>query len=154
MTSNTFITFNVYSCCNWCLSQLNAERMILINGDLKKIFAGGITYEKVIQKIAASIMAVSAIAVGAVSMTASAYSPTITKSFGSSAKATLYADSSYAYGTTTCSGKDCTVSVTYHGTTKYGSGYGYANAKNSASGSGTRASSYHTAGGYSTNISY
>lgn len=31
MTSNTFITFNVYSCCNWCLSQLNAERMILIN---------------------------------------------------------------------------------------------------------------------------
>lgn len=77
-----------------------------------------------------------------------------TKSFGSSAKATLYADSSYAYGTTTCSGKDCTVSVTYHGTTKYGSGYGYANAKNSASGSGTRASSYHTAGGYSTNISY
>lgn len=62
--------------------------------------------------------------------------------------------SSYAYGTTTCSGKDCTVSVTYHGTTKYGSGYGYANAKNSASGSGTRASSYHTAGGYSTNISY
>ena len=37
MTSNTFITFNVYSCCNWCLSQLNAERMILINGDLKKI---------------------------------------------------------------------------------------------------------------------
>ena len=46
MTSNTFITFNVYSCCNWCLSQLNAERMILINGDLKKIFAGGITYEK------------------------------------------------------------------------------------------------------------
>lgn len=95
-----------------------------------------------------------AIAVGAVSMTASAYSPTITKSFGSSAKATLYADSSYAYGTTTCSGKDCTVSVTYHGTTKYGSGYGYANAKNSASGSGTRASSYHTAGGYSTNISY
>ena len=49
MTSNTFITFNVYSCCNWCLSQLNAERMILINGDLKKIFAGGITYEKVIQ---------------------------------------------------------------------------------------------------------
>lgn len=32
------------------LSQLNAERMILINGDLKKIFAGGITYEKVIQK--------------------------------------------------------------------------------------------------------
>lgn len=82
------------------------------------------------------------------------YSPTITKSFGSSAKATLYADSSYAYGTTTCSGKDCTVSVTYHGTTKYGSGYGYANAKNSASGSGTRASSYHTAGGYSTNISY
>ena len=103
MTSNTFITFNVYSCCNWCLSQLNAERMILINGDLKKIFAGG---------------------------------------------------SSYAYGTTTCSGKDCTVSVTYHGTTKYGSGYGYANAKNSASGSGTRASSYHTAGGYSTNISY
>ena len=50
MTSNTFITFNVYSCCNWCLSQLNAERMILINGDLKKIFAGGITYEKVIQK--------------------------------------------------------------------------------------------------------
>ena len=88
MTSNTFITFNVYSCCNWCLSQLNAERMILINGDLKKIFAGGIT------------------------------------------------------------------SVTYHGTTKYGSGYGYANAKNSASGSGTRASSYHTAGGYSTNISY
>lgn len=61
---------------------------------------------------------------------------------------------SYAYGTTTCSGKDCTVSVTYHGTTKYGSGYGYANAKNSASGSGTRASSYHTAGGYSTNISY
>lgn len=45
MTSNTFITFNVYSCCNWCLSQLNAERMILINGDLKKIFAGGITYE-------------------------------------------------------------------------------------------------------------
>lgn len=86
--------------------------------------------------------------------TASAYSPTITKSFGSSAKATLYADSSYAYGTTTCSGKDCTVSVTYHGTTKYGSGYGYANAKNSASGSGTRASSYHTAGGYSTNISY
>lgn len=93
-------------------------------------------------------------AVGAVSMTASAYSPTITKSFGSSAKATLYADSSYAYGTTTCSGKDCTVSVTYHGTTKYGSGYGYANAKNSASGSGTRASSYHTAGGYSTNISY
>ena len=88
MTSNTVITFNVYSCCNWCLSQLNAERMILING------------------------------------------------------------------TTTCSGKDCTVSVTYHGTTKYGSGYGYANAKNSASGSGTRASSYHTAGGYSTNISY
>lgn len=131
MTSNTFITFNVYSCCNWCLSQLNAERII-----------------------AASIMAVSAIAVGAVSMTASAYSPTITKSFGSSAKATLYADSSYAYGTTTCSGKDCTVSVTYHGTTKYGSGYGYANAENSASGSGTRASSYHTAGGYSTNISY
>jgi len=64
MTSNTFITFNVYSCCNWCLSQLNAERMILINGDLKKIFA------------------------------------------------------------------------------------------DSASGSGTRASSYHTAGGYSTNISY
>lgn len=61
---------------------------------------------------------------------------------------------SYAYGTTTCSGKDCTVSVTYNGTTKYGSGYGYANAKNSASGSGTRASSYHTAGGYSTNISY
>lgn len=154
MTSNTFITFNVYSCCNWCLSQLNAERMILINGDLKKIFAGGITYEKSFKKIAASIMAVSAIAVGAVSMTASAYSPTITKSFGSSAKATLYADSSYAYGTTTCSGKDCTVSVTYHGTTKYGSGYGYANAKNSASGSGTRASSYHTAGGYSTNISY
>ena len=154
MTSNTFITFNVYSCCNWCLSQLNAERMILINGDLKKIFAGGITYKKSFKKIAASIMAVSAIAVGAVSMTASAYSPTITKSFGSSAKATLYADSSYAYGTTTCSGKDCTVSVTYHGTTKYGSGYGYANAKNSASGSGTRASSYHTAGGYSTNISY
>ena len=101
---------------------------------------------KSFKKIAASIMAVSAIAVGAVSMTASAYSPTITKSFGSSAKATLYADSSY--------GKDCTVSVTYHGTTKYGSGYGYANAKNSASGSGTRASSYHTAGGYSTNISY
>lgn len=158
MTSNTFITFNVYSCCNWCLSQLNAERMILINGDLKKIFAGGITevllMKKSFKKIAASIMAVSAIAVGAVSMTASAYSPTITKSFGSSAKATLYADSSYAYGTTTCSGKDCTVSVTYHGTTKYGSGYGYANAKNSASGSGTRASSYHTAGGYSTNISY
>lgn len=106
--------------------------------------------KKSFKKIAASIMAVSAIAVGAVSMTASAYSPTITKSFGSSAKATLYADSSYAYGTTTCSGKDCTVSVTYHGTTKYGS----ANAKNSASGSGTRASSYHTAGGYSTNISY
>ena len=153
MTSNTFITFNVYSCCNWCLSQLNAERMILINGDLKKIFAEGIM-KKSFKKIAASIMAVSAIAVGAVSMTASAYSPTITKSFGSSAKATLYADSSYAYGTTTCSGKDCTVSVTYHGTTKYGSGYGYANAKNSASGSGTRASSYHTAGGYSTNISY
>ena len=97
--------------------------------------------KKSFKKIAASIMAVSAIAVGAVSMTASAYSPTITKSFGSSAKATLYADSSYAYGTTTCSGKD-------------GSGYGYANAKNSASGSGTRASSYHTAGGYSTNISY
>ena len=48
MTANTFITFNVYSCCNWCLSQLNAERMILINGDLKKIFAGGITYEKVL----------------------------------------------------------------------------------------------------------
>lgn len=46
MTSNTFITFNVYSCCNWCLSQLNAERMILINGDLKKIFAGGITSKK------------------------------------------------------------------------------------------------------------
>ena len=82
--------------------------------------------KKSFKKIAASIMAVSAIAVGAVSMTASAYSPTITKSFGSSAKATLYADSSYAYGTTTCSGKDCTVSVTYHGTTKYGSGYGYA----------------------------
>lgn len=45
-----FTNQNVYSCCNWCLSQLNAERMILINGDLKKIFAGGITYEKVIQK--------------------------------------------------------------------------------------------------------
>lgn len=52
--------------------------------------------KKSFKKIAASIMAVSAIAVGAVSMTASAYSPTITKSFGSSAKATLYADSSYA----------------------------------------------------------
>lgn len=154
MTSNTFITFNVYSCCNWCLSQLNAERMILINGDLKKYLQEVLLMKKSFKKIAASIMAVSAIAVGAVSMTASAYSPTITKSFGSSAKATLYADSSYAYGTTTCSGKDCTVSVTYHGTTKYGSGYGYANAKNSASGSGTRASSYHTAGGYSTNISY
>lgn len=108
--------------------------------------------KKTFKKIAASVMAVATLAIGAVGMTASAYSPTITRSFGSGATATLYADSSYAYGTTTCSGKDCTVSVTYHGTTKTGSGYGYANAHNNASGSGSRASSYHTAGGNSTSI--
>ena len=61
----------------------------------KKYLQEVLLMKKSFKKIAASIMAVSAIAVGAVSMTASAYSPTITKSFGSSAKATLYADSSW-----------------------------------------------------------
>jgi hypothetical protein len=92
-------------------------------------------------------MAVVTLTTSAMGISASAYSPTITKSFGSSATATLYADTSYAYATTTCSGKDCTVSVTYHGTTKSGYGYGYANVKNSASGSGSKANSYHAAGG-------
>lgn len=109
--------------------------------------------KKTFKKIAASVMAAATLAVGTVGMTASAYSPTITKSFGSGATATLYADGSFAYGTTSCSGKDCTVSVTYHGTTKYGSGYGYANARNTASGSGSSASSYHTAGGSTISIS-
>ena len=57
MTSNTFITFNVYSCCNWCLSQLNAERMILINGDLEKNnLQEVLLMKKSFKKIAASIM--------------------------------------------------------------------------------------------------
>lgn len=110
--------------------------------------------KKSFKKFAALVMAVSALAVSAVGITASAYSPTITKSFGSGATATLYADNSYAYGTTKCSGKDCTVSVTYHGSTKSGSGYGYANVNNSTTGSGSRATSYHTAGGSTAGISY
>ncbi|MBP1547845.1 MAG: hypothetical protein J6A37_14780 [Oscillospiraceae bacterium] len=105
-----------------------------------------------IKKIAASFMAVAALTTGAMGITASAYSPTITRNFGDGATATLYADSTYAYGTTTCSGVDCAVSVTYHGTTKSGYGYGYANVHNDASGSGSSASSYHAAGGYTTSI--
>lgn len=82
--------------------------------------------KKTFKKIAASVMTAATLAVGTVGMTASAYSPTITKSFGSGATATLYADGSYAYATTSRSGKDCTVTVTYHGTSKSGSGYGSA----------------------------
>lgn len=107
-----------------------------------------------LRKIAASVMAVATLTTGAMGISASAYSPTISKSFGVSATATLYADTGYAYATTSCSGKDCTVSVTYHGTTKSGYGYGYANVNNSASGSGSKANSYHAAGGYTTSIAF
>ena len=109
--------------------------------------------KKTFKKIAASVMAAATLAVGSVGMTASAYSPTITKSFGSGATATLYADGSQGTASTSKSGVDCSVTLTYNGQSKPGYGYGYASAYIKGSGS-VSAHSYHSAGSYSINIYY
>ena len=108
--------------------------------------------KKSFKKVIVALTAVTSLATCAMGFTASAYSPTITKYFGNNAKATLYSDTTYAYATTSRSGKDCTVIVNYHGATRSGYSYGYTSAINDASGSGSSANSYHAAGGYSTSI--
>lgn len=78
------------------------------------------------KRLAASIMAAAALATSAIGgMTASAYSPTVTRTFnhnGVTVTGSLYNDSSYAYATTESNGSlyKLAVSVTRGGSTTYG----------------------------------
>ena len=111
-----------------------------------------------LKRIAASIMAAAALATSAIGgMTASAYSPTVTRSFthnGVTVTGSLYNDSSYAYATTKSNGSlyKLSVNVTRGGSTTYGytEGGTSCSTKNT-SGSGS-AKSYHY--GYSSSTSY
>lgn len=69
-----------------------------------------------IKRIAASILAVAAMATSVAGMSASAYSPTISRTVGG-VKGTLYSDTTYGYGTTSRTGTTCYVKVTHGGVT-------------------------------------
>ncbi len=110
------------------------------------------------KRFAASITAVAALATSSIGgMTASAYSPTVTRSFnhnGVTVTGSLYNDSSYAYATTESNESlyKLTVSATRGGSTTYGytEGGTYCSTKNT-SGSGG-ATSHHY--GYSSSATY
>lgn len=109
------------------------------------------------KKITASIM-VAALATSAIGgMTASAYSPTVTRSFthnGVTVTGSLYNDSSYAYATTSANGSlyKLSVSANRGGSTTYGytEGGTSCSTKNS-SGSGSAKSNHY---GYSNSYTY
>lgn len=102
---------------------------------------------KKIRKIMAAVMAVATMAVSVSGLSASAYSPTITKTFGGSATATLYADYSYASSTTSCSGVTCYATLSYAGGYDSANSRGYAQAYLNGNGASKSASSTHTASG-------
>lgn len=109
------------------------------------------------KKFVASIMAVASISTSIVGISASAYSPTITRSFthnGVTVTGSLYNDSSYAYGTTKSNGSlyKLAVSVNRGGINTYGYTEGGTSCSTrNTSGSG-RATSYHY--GYSNSTTY
>ncbi len=67
-----------------------------------------------IKKVAAGILAAVSLAACVGGMSASAYSPTITKTVNG-VKGTLYSDASYATGTTAYKGETCYVKVLHGG---------------------------------------
>lgn len=109
---------------------------------------------KKFKKVMAAVMATAAMTISVTSLCISAYSPTITQPFGNGATATLYADTSHASASTSCSGVGCTVTLTYNGTSQPGNSYGYASAYIVGDGSSSSANSYHTAGSYSTSLRF
>ena len=106
--------------------------------------------KKTFKKIAASVMAAATLAVGSVGMTASAYSPTVTRSFdfdGATVTGTHYRDSSGALGTTKATKRFYRIAVSVSwgtGDSAYGysDGGNYASAKK-VSGSGTSRSNHY-----------
>ena len=105
--------------------------------------------KKTFKKIAASVMAAATLAVGSVGMTASAYSPTISKTV-SGVKGTLYSETSYGYATTSCSGTRCYVKLNHGGVTlSWVYDNDYVNMRNTTNNGSTTAKSYHK----STNVS-
>ena len=82
-------------------------------------------------------------------MSASAYSPTITRTVGG-VKGTLYSDTSYGSGTTTCSGKECWVKVKHGGVTSgWVSYYGKVTLVNNHTNGTTNATTWHKTTGTS-----
>ena len=69
-----------------------------------------------LKKVVAGILAAAAMATSVVGMSASAYSPTVSRTVGS-VTGTLYSDTTYGYGTTACSNQTCYVKVKHGGTT-------------------------------------
>lgn len=107
---------------------------------------------KKFKKVIATIIAAAAMAISLISLSVSAYSPTINKPFGDGATATLYADISHASASTACPGVECVVRLTYSGLQKSGYSSDYASAYIDGNGSSPSADSYHKAGFYSTYI--
>ncbi len=108
---------------------------------------------KKFKKIMAAVMATAAMAISVTSLSASAYSPTITKSFlvGSVyANAEQYHDSSQANASTSLSGGHCSVSLSFAGQTASRTNV-RSNAYVQITGRGSKASSSHSAtlNGYS-----
>lgn len=96
-----------------------------------------------LKKVVAGILATAAMATSVVGMSASAYSPTVSRTVGS-VTGTLYSDTTYGYGTTACSNQTCYVKVKHGGTTSgWANSYGYASCKNSATNGTTNAQSWH-----------
>ena len=103
-----------------------------------------------LKKVVAGILAAAAMATSVVGMSASAYSPTVSRTVGS-VTGTLYSDTTYGYGTTACSNQTCYVKVKHGGTTSgWANSYGYAkigrascSCKNSATNGTTNAQSWH-----------
>lgn len=113
---------------------------------------------KTFKKITASVMAVTSLAVGMTGISASAYSPTITKNFtvgNSTATATAYKDSTHALASTSLSGGRCNVTLTYCGKTASYSNYINETPNAEITGSSGTAQSTHSAskGGYSNSTS-
>lgn len=101
---------------------------------------------KKFRKVMAAVMAVATMAVSVAGLSASAYSPTITKTV-SGVTGTLYSETAYGYGTTSCSGATCYVKVKHGGvTSSWVSGTGSVSYKNTNNNGSTSATSSHKTG--------
>lgn len=101
---------------------------------------------KKFRKVMAAVMAVATMAVSVAGLSASAYSPTITKTV-SGVTGTLYSEINYATASTSCTGKMCHISLWYGGKMAGStSDYDYISITNYDTDGTTAAKSWHTAG--------